>query len=128
MRKVTSKWTKLCDHRGGSNCVITLVSLDPRTHILNHFSRVRLCATPWTVARQSPLSMGFSRQEYWSGWPFPSPGRLPDPGIEPASPALAGGFFTTEPPRKPRGCFPTLQFSGCSTYFTPQEGAAAQFI
>ena len=45
-------------------------------------------ATPWTVARQAPLSMGFSRQEYWSGLPFPSPGDLPDPGIEPGSPAL----------------------------------------
>ena len=58
---------------------------------------VQLFATPWTVARQAPLSMGFSRQEYWSGLPCP-PGDLPDPGIEPASPAspaLAGGFFTT---------------------------------
>ena len=45
-------------------------------------------ATPWTVARQAPLSMGFSRQEYWSGLPFPSPGDLPDPGIEPGFPAL----------------------------------------
>ena len=45
--------------------------------------------------------MGFSRQEYWSGWPFPFPGYLHDPGIEPASPALAGGFFTTEPPGNP---------------------------
>ena len=52
------------------------------------------------VAHQAPLSMGFSRQEYWSGLPFPSPGDLPDPGIKPESPespALAGGFFTTEP-------------------------------
>ena len=48
-----------------------------------------------------PLSIGFSRQEYWSGLPFPSPGYLPDPGIEPVSPALAGGFFTTEPQVKP---------------------------
>ena len=56
-----------------------------------------------TVACQVPLSMGFPRQEYWSGLPFPSSGNLPDPGIEPmstASPALAGGFFTTEPPGK----------------------------
>ena len=52
--------------------------------------------TPWTVAHQGPLTTGFSRQEYWSGLPFPSPGDPPDPGIEPASPALAGGFFTTE--------------------------------
>ena len=51
-------------------------------------SRVQLFATPWTVAYQAPLSMGFSRQEHWSGLPFPSPGDLPDPGIEPGSPAL----------------------------------------
>ena len=51
-------------------------------------SRVRLFATPWTVAHQAPPSMGFSRQEYWSGLPFPSPGDLPNPGIEPRSPAL----------------------------------------
>ena len=54
----------------------------------------------WTVACQAPLSVGFFRQEYWSGLPFPSPGDLPDPGVEPQSPALAGGFFTTEPPGK----------------------------
>ena len=57
--------------------------------------------TPWTVAHQVPLSMGFRRQEYWSKLPFPSPGDLPGPGIEPLSPALTGGFFTTEPPGKP---------------------------
>ena len=58
-------------------------------------SPVQLFVTPWTVAHQAPLSMGFSRQEYWSGLPFPPPGDLPDPGIKPASltsPALAGGF------------------------------------
>ena len=54
----------------------------------------QLFATPWTVAQQGPPAMGFSRQEYWSGLPFPSPGNLPDPGIKPMSPALAGGFFT----------------------------------
>ena len=54
--------------------------------------------TPGTVACQAPLSMGFPRQEYWSGLPFPSPGDLSDPGIEPKSPALAGLFYTTEPP------------------------------
>ena len=58
-------------------------------------------ATQWTVVHQVPLSMGFPRQEYLSGLPFPSPGDFPDPGIEPSSPALAGGFFTTEPPGKP---------------------------
>ena len=57
--------------------------------------------TPWTVAHQVSLSMEFPRQEYWSGLPFPSTGDLPDPGIEPASPALAGGFFTTESLGKP---------------------------
>ena len=56
--------------------------------------------TLWTVARRVPLSVGFPRQEYWSGLPFPSPGDLPDPGIKPMSPALAGGCFTTEPPGK----------------------------
>ena len=55
--------------------------------MLSCFSRVRLCVTVWTVALQAPLSMGFPRQEYWSGLPFPSPGNLPNPGIEPASPA-----------------------------------------
>ena len=58
-------------------------------------------ATPWTVAHQAPLSVGFPRQEYWSGLPFPSPGDLSHPGIEPTSPVLAGRFFTTEPPGKP---------------------------
>ena len=53
------------------------------------------------VGRQAPLSTGFPRQEYLSGLPFPSPGYLPDTGIEPTSPALAGGFFITEPPGKP---------------------------
>ena len=60
-------------------------------------------ATPWIVARQAPLSMEFSKQEYWSGLPFPSPETLLDPGIKPmssASPALADGFFITEPPGK----------------------------
>ena len=51
--------------------------------MLRRFSCVRLSVTPWTLARQAPLSMGFSRQEHWSGLPFPSPGDLPDPGIEP---------------------------------------------
>ena len=60
--------------------------------------QLRLFATPWTIAGQAPLSAGFSRREYWSGLPFPPAGRLPDPGIEPASPvspASAGRFFTT---------------------------------
>ena len=64
-------------------------------------SGVRLFETPWTVAHQAPLSMGFSRQEYWSGLPFPSPGDLPNPGIEPWSPALQADALTSEPPGKP---------------------------
>ena len=64
-------------------------------------SCVRLFATPWTVAHQAPPSMGFSRQEHWSGLPFPSPGDLPDPGIEPRSPALQADTLSSEPPGKP---------------------------
>ena len=57
--------------------------------------------TPWTRAGQAPLSMVFPRQEYWNGLPFPPPGALSNPGIEPVSPTLAGGFFTTKPLGKP---------------------------
>ena len=64
-------------------------------------SRVRLFTTPWTVVYQASPSMGFSRQEYWSGLPFPSPGDLPDPWIGPMCSALAGGFLTTKTPQKP---------------------------
>ena len=64
-------------------------------------SRVQLFVTPWTVAYQVPPSMGFSRQEYWSGLPFPSPGYFPDPGIEPGSPTLQADALTSEPPGKP---------------------------
>ena len=61
-------------------------------------SRVRLFATQWTIAHQAPPSMGVSRQEYWSGLPFPSPGDLPDPGIKPRSPTLQADALTSEPP------------------------------
>ena len=64
-------------------------------------SAVSNSATPWTLAHQVPPFRRFPRQEYWNGWPFPSPGDLPDPEIEPTSLALADGFFTTEPPGKP---------------------------
>ena len=63
-------------------------------------SRVSLFATPWTVAYQAPPSMGFTRQECWSGLPFPSPGDLTDPGIKPGSPALQADTLPTEPPGK----------------------------
>ena len=65
-------------------------------------SHVQLFATPWTVAYQAPPSMEFSRQEYWSGLPFPSPGDLPDPGIEPRSPTFQADALTSEPPGKPK--------------------------
>ena len=65
-------------------------------------SHVRLFATSWTIAHQAPPSMGFSRQEYWSGVPFPSPGDIPVPGIEPGSPALWADDLPSEPPAKPR--------------------------
>ena len=58
-------------------------------------------SAPWTVAHQASLSMGFSRQEYWNGLPFPSPGDLPDPGMEPGSPALQAESLLTEPTGKP---------------------------
>ena len=68
-------------------------------------SHVRLFATPWTVAHWAPPSMGFSRQEYWSGVPFPSPGDLPDSGIEPRSLALEADALTSEPPGKPQNLY-----------------------
>ena len=70
--------------------VVTGATPSPCVCVLSH---AWLFASPWTVAWQAPLSMGCPRQEYWSGLPRPSPGDLPDPGIEPTSPALAGGFF-----------------------------------
>ena len=72
----------------------------PPAQLLTH---AQLFVTPWTVARQAPLSMGFSRLKYWSGLLFPTTGGLPDSGIEPmslATSALTGGFFTTESPGK----------------------------
>ena len=68
---------------------------------MKSLSCVYVFETPWTVAYQAPPSMGFSRQEYWSGLPFPSPGDLPDPGIEPGSPAFQVDALTSEPPGKP---------------------------
>ena len=87
----------LCGPGAGSSL------MECESGLLLFYSRhVQLFATPWTVARQAPLSMGFSRQEYWSGLPFPSPGvGIPDPGIEPTSPALQVNSLPSEPPRKP---------------------------
>ena len=76
-------------------------------------SHVQLLGTPWTVARQAPLSMGFSRQESWSGQPFPSPEDLPNPGTKPRSPSLQADSLLSEPTRKPKnirvGCLFLLQ-------------------
>ena len=77
---------------------MTFPYLHPTYMHAQSLSRVQLFATPWIVARQAPLSMGLSQQEYWNGLPFPPPGDLPDPAIKPESPVtptLAGGFFTT---------------------------------
>ena len=76
--------------------------------VLRHFSHVQLFAASWTVTHQALQSMGFSRQEYWSGLPFPSPGDLPDPGTEPGSPTLQAVSLPSEPPGKP-GTFSTSQ-------------------
>ena len=73
-------------------------------HVKWKWSRVRLFVTLWTVGHQALPSMGFPRQEYWSGLPFPSPGDIPDPGIKPRSPALQADALTSEPPGKPIAC------------------------
>ena len=97
-----------------------------RECVLSHFSCVQLFVTPWTVDLQAPLSMGFSRQEYWSGLPRPPPGDLPDLGIKPAalmSPALAGGIFTTcttwEAQRRPMA----VQVGWARTYSSCHTGS-----
>ena len=71
-------------------------------YMLSRFNSVQLFVTPGTIAPQAPLSVGFSRQEHWSGVPFPSPGDLPNPGIKPVSPALQADSLPSEPPGKPR--------------------------
>ena len=82
-------------------------------------SHVWLFASPWTIASQAPLSMRFPRQEHWSGLPLLSPGGLPNPGIEPTSPALAGGIFTTEPHGDPDKEVCAQSFQLCPTLCDP---------
>ena len=87
--------------------------------VLCRFSRVRLFVTPWIVAHQAPLSMGFSRQECWSEFSRPPPGDLPDPGMEPASlmsPASAGGFLSTVPPGKSKSTTALCQITRFSQH------------
>ena len=97
------------------------------TCMLNHFSCVQFFATPWTVAHQAPLYMGFSRQEYWSGLPCPSPGDLPEPGIEPGSPALQADALPSEPPGIHQGAWLLLlllsRFSRVWLCVTPETAA-----
>ena len=85
-------------------------------------SRVQIFATPWTVAYQAPLSMGFSRPEYWRGLPFPSPGDLPDPGIKPGSPALQADSLPSEPPGKPLTLIRAMEMNRHSRVWGLQVG------
>ena len=89
MRYISEPLSSHLESRDNKACPCRMVVVE----LLNH---VQLFTTLWTVAHQAPLSMGFSRQEYWSGLPFPSPGDLPDPGIEPRSPALQTDSLLTE--------------------------------
>ena len=86
------------DWRSGIRKYFELINLCERKWKCSSFSPVWLFATPWTLAPQAPPSMGFSRQEYWSGLPFPSPGDLPNPGIKPKSPTLQADSLLSEPP------------------------------
>ena len=87
--------------------MMVLHNLNIKSQLL---SCVQIFVTPWTVACQVTLSMEFSRQEFWNGLPFPSPRDLPYPGTELISLALAGGFFSTEPPGKPMKTYPYICF------------------
>ena len=80
----------------------TAMGLHKERKKVKSLSRVQLCVTPWTVAHQTPPSMGFSRQEYWNGLSFLSPGVLPDPGIEPRSPTLQADSLLSKPQGKPK--------------------------
>ena len=91
--------------------VLMNIPVTPHALLLFSCKSVWLFATPWTVAHQVPLSTEFSRQEYWSGLPFPSPGESSDPGIELVSPESARGSFTTEPPGKSQLCLVLLMKS-----------------
>ena len=110
--KVTQLCPTLCDpmdcpwNSPGQNTGVgslSLLQIFPKVKWseLNSLSHVRLFTTPWTAASQAPPSMGFSKQEYWSGVPFSSPGDLPDPGIEPRSPSLQVDTLPAKPPGKP---------------------------
>ena len=104
-----------------------------RVHWMCMFSHIQLFATLWTTAPQAPLSMGFSGQEYWSGLPFPCPGDLPDPEIEPpslASPVWASGLFTTGKPKDTLLIFTTFLswFITCNTEKSAQKKLYSSMI
>ena len=89
-------------------------------------SQVQIFATPWTVPHQTPLSMGFSRQEYWSGLPCPPPGALPNPEIKPQSPALQVESLQSEPPGKPKmeaAAAAAKSLQSCPTLCDPIDGS-----
>ena len=98
-------------------CEIIILCVNPpflvwkKVRKVKSLSHVQLFVTPWTIACQAPPSMGFSRQEHWSGLPFPSPGDLPDPGMDPGSPALQEDPLPSEPPGNPTYQFRSVQFS-----------------
>ena len=89
--------------------IIKAIYDKPMLLLFSHRVMSNSFVTPWTVAHQAPLSMVFPQQEYWTGLPFSSPKDLPGLGIEPASPALSGRFFITEPPGKPDYVFKIFQ-------------------
>ena len=106
---VDNQWTSsfgilFCFYWWGRKWECVCVCVRARAHVYTQLSCTQLFATPWPVAHQhqAPLFMEFSRQEYWSGLPFSSPGDLPNPGNEPASPVSAGEVFTAASPGKPR--------------------------
>ena len=117
---ITSGWRKASRHLYGE-----------RRSEVKSLSLVWLFATPWTVAYKAPLSMEFSRQEYWSGLPFPSPGDHPDPGIEPGFPTLQADTLPSEPPGQPQGkvCHTWRKERGCRWgYVAPSSGWAGRPI
>ena len=100
-------------------------SLEESESEVKLLSCVQLFAIPWTVAYQAPLYMGFSRQEYWNGLPFPSPGDLPNPGIKPRSPTLQVDALPSEPPGydKPRWCTrKERHYFACKSLYSQSDG------
>ena len=115
----TSPFTHTLEWSWGSDLRSYFFPLNPqirkqnclKTGVCLSFSLVWLFVTPWTIACQTPLSVGFSRQEYWSGLSFPSPGGLPNPGIEPGSPTLQADSLPSEPPGSRKDFLKTYLFS-----------------